>query len=359
MVPGTDLLALTAELVDIASVSHHETALVDHLQARLQGRGLEVVRIGDELVARTLLGRPSRVVLAGHTDTVPAQGNAGARVEGDVCWGVGAADMKAGLAVMVALAEGLSEAPSEPAHDVTYVFYSGEEVAAEHNGLARLLRERPDLVQGDVAVLGEPTGGAIEAGCQGTLRMEITLRGSAAHTARPWVGRNAVHRLGPVLGAVAGFEERRPVLDGYEFREALQAVSVSGGVAGNVVPDRATLTVNHRFAPDRSPEQAEAAVRALLSPVLEPGDEVVLVDVAAGAPPALDHPLLRGLARRRGLERRAKLGWTDVARFAAVGIPALNLGPGDPLLAHTAAERVDRAALEATFAVLAGLLHGS
>jgi succinyl-diaminopimelate desuccinylase len=349
----TDLLALTASLVDVGSESHHEGPLVDLLEAELRALGhLEVERVGDNLVARTRLGRDVRVVLAGHTDTVPANGNATARIEGDTLWGLGAADMKAGLAVMLELAR----AVPEPAVDVTWVFYAGEEVAAEHNGLGHLFRDRPDLVAGDVAILGEPTSGEIEAGCQGTMRLEVTLAGARAHTARPWMGRNAVHRLGEALALVAAFEERQPTIDGCTYREALQAVRVDGGVAGNVVPDRATLTLNRRFAPDRTPEQAEAEVRALLAPVLDDGDEVVVVDAAPAAAPSLDHPVLAALVERHRLPVRAKLGWTDVARFAAAGIPAANLGPGDATLAHTADERVDRTPIERTYAALEDIL---
>ena len=349
-----DLLALTAELVDIGSESHQEQAITDHLEAELRALDhLDVERVGDNLVARTHLDRGTRVVLAGHTDTVPANGNERARVEGDTLWGLGAADMKGGVAVHLALARALAA----PAVDVTYVFYAGEEVAAEHNGLGLLVRERPDLVAGDVALLGEPTGAELEAGCQGTMRLEVRLRGERAHTARPWRGRNAVHRLGAVLRTVEGFPERRPVIDGCEYREALQAVFVQGGVAANVVPDLATVTLNRRFAPDRTGEEALAEVHALLAPHLEAGDEVELVDLAEGARPGLDHPVLRRLVDHHGLAVTAKLGWTDVARFAQLGIPACNLGPGDALLAHQAEERVTRAALDRTYEVLLEVLQ--
>jgi succinyl-diaminopimelate desuccinylase len=347
--PSPDLLALTAELVDIASESHAERAITDHLEGELRALGhLDVERVGDNLVARTGLGRGTRVVLAGHTDTVPANGNATARVEGDVLWGLGAADMKGGLAVHLALARTLPA----PAVDVTYVFYAGEEVAGEHNGLGLLVRERPDLVAGDVALLGEPTGGEVEAGCQGTMRVVLRLRGERAHTARPWMGRNAVHRLGAVLRTVEAVPERRPVIDGCEYREAFQAVFVEGGVAGNVVPDLATVTLNRRFAPDRSGEEALAEVQAILAPHLEDGDELELVDLADGARPGLDHPVLQRLVDHHGLRVTAKLGWTDVARFAELGIPACNLGPGDATLAHTPEERVERVALDRTYQVL-------
>jgi succinyl-diaminopimelate desuccinylase len=349
----TDLLALTAELVDLPSESHHEAAIAGWLEAELRSLPhLEVERVADNVVARTSIGHPTRLVLAGHSDTVPANGNEVARIDGDTCWGLGSADMKAGLAVMLELARAV---PS-PAVDVTWVFYAAEEVAAEHNGLGHLFRDRPDLVAGDVAVLGEPTGGAIEAGCQGTMRIEVQLMGERAHTARPWMGRNALHRMGEVLRLVERFAERRPVIDGCEYREALQAVRASGGVAGNVVPDHATLVLNHRYAPDRTVDEAGAAVRSLLAPALEPGDSFELIDHAPAAAPGLDHPLLAALIERQRLPVRAKLGWTDVGRFAAAGIPAANLGPGDATLAHTADERVERAAIERTYAALHDLL---
>jgi succinyl-diaminopimelate desuccinylase len=261
--------------------------------------------------------------------------------------------MKSGLAVMLELARTVEE----PAVDVTYVFYAGEEVAAEHNGLGQLFRDRPDLVAGDVALLGEPTDGDVEAGCQGTLRVRVRLTGARAHTARPWMGRNAIHRLGRLLVILDDYEERRPVLDGCEYREAVQAVFVEGGVAGNVVPDAATAVVNHRFAPDRTVEEAFAHVRDLVGPVLDDDDTVELLDAAAGARPDLHHPLLRALVDRGELAVRAKLGWTDVAVFAAHGVPAANFGPGDPLLAHTADEHVTRQAIERAHAVLGDLLR--
>jgi succinyl-diaminopimelate desuccinylase len=349
----TDLLARTAELVDIPSVSHDERAIADRIETELREvPWLTVERVGDNVVARTDLGRPMRLVLAGHTDTVPPNGNERATVEGDVLHGVGACDMKAGLAVFLELARTVAE----PAVDVSYVFYVCEEVEGVHNGLGHLFRDRPDLVAGDAAVLGEPTEGLVEAGCQGSLRLDVVLTGARAHTARPWKGRNAIHRLGRLLAVVEGFDERRPVIDGCEYREALQAVRVSGGVAGNVVPDAATLTVNHRVAPDRTIREAEAAVRALLAPVLEEGDVVTLVDSAPPAAPGLDHPLLGALTGRNAMPVRAKLGWTDVARFAANGVPAVNLGPGDPTIAHTAEEHVDRASIERVHGALLDLL---
>jgi succinyl-diaminopimelate desuccinylase len=349
----TDLLALAAELVAIPSESHDAARLADHIEAELRAvPWLQVERVGDNVVARTELGRASRLVLAGHTDTVPANDNQHAVLEGDTLHGLGAADMKSGLAVFLDLARTVSE----PTADVTYVFYAGEEVDARFNGLAQLFEQRPELVAGDVAILGEPTDGWIEAGCQGTMRFEVTLGGARAHTARPWMGVNAVHRLARLLDVLDGYHARSPLIDGCEFREALQAVRVEAGVANNVVPDRATVTINHRVAPDRTLAEAEAHVRDVLSRALDGGDELRVVAADPPAVPGLTRPLLQSLVERSGLPVRAKLGWTDVARFSEHGIPAVNLGPGDPTLAHTAEERVTRDRIDAVHAALLDLL---
>ena len=345
----TDLLDLTAQLVDIPSVSRDEKAICDWIERELRAvPWLTVDRVGDNVVARTSLGRAQRLLLVGHTDTVPVNENDKAVIEGDVLRGLGSCDMKGGCAVFLELARTVSE----PTVDVTYVFYAAEEISWEFSGLLQLFRDRPDLMEGDAAVLGEPTGAAIEAGCQGTLRARLTYTGARAHTARPWMGVNAIHRMGALLSSLDGYEARRPVLDGCEYREALQAVAVDGGVAGNVVPDRATVTINHRFAPDRTPDQAEAHVREIAGNV----DDFELLDVMAGAPPSLDHPLLARLAN--GREVRAKLGWTDVARMYEHGIPACNFGPGDPTIAHTRDEHVHRSEIEAVHAALLDVLTG-
>jgi len=350
------LLGLATALVGIPSVSHHERAVADAVQAALElCPWLMVERVGDNVVARTQLGRERRVLLAGHLDTVPpAEGNDEPHVEGTTLFGLGAADMKGGLAVFLHLAGSVSE----PAMDVTWCFYVGEEVAQEFNGLGLLWAERPDLLSADAAILGEPTGGLVEAGCQGTLRVRVRLAGLRAHTARPQTGRNAIHRLAPILTAVAGFEVRRPVIDGCEYAEQLQVVSVEGGVTGNVVPDAAVLVINHRFAPDRTVEQAESAVRELLAPFLEAGDHWELVEASAGAPPALDHPVLGALVAATGVPPRGKVGWTDVASFWAHGVPAANFGPADPLLAHTPGEHVSEEELREAAAVLDAVLRG-
>ena len=351
--PTGDVFALTAALVDIASESFNEQEIVGILEAELRSCDhLIVDRVGDNLVARTQLGRDRRLVLGGHTDTVPANDNAGARIEGDRMYGVGTTDMKGGVATILELARTVTE----PAIDMTYVLYAREEVAVIHNGLREIEAERPDLLEGDVALLGEPTHGALEAGCQGTLRVEVTLSGERAHTARPWMGRNAIHRLGGLLDLVSRYEPRRPVVEGCEYREALQAVHVEGGVAGNVVPDSAMVRINHRFAPDRTPEEAVAHVRDVIAPVLGDDDTVDVTDLSPPARPGLGDPLIEALVARNGLEVRAKLGWTDVAFFAARGVPASNFGPGDPTIAHTQGEYLERQWLLDTHAALLDLV---
>ena len=348
-----DLLAKTAELIDIASVSYNEAVIADHIEARLRAvPALTVSRVGDNVVARTDLGRSQRVLIGGHSDTVPPNDNATARIDGDVLWGLGAADMKSALAVMLELAADVHE----PAVDITWLFYAREEVRIADSGLRELFEVSPELLAADVALLGEPTGGEVEAGCQGSMRVAVTLAGARAHTARPWMGVNAIHRLGSLLTLVDAYEPRTPVIDGCQFRESLQAVAVGGGVAGNVVPDRADLTLGYRYAPDRDVEAAEAALREMLAPVLGEGDLFERTEYSPAALPGLGHPVLQRLIGEHGLTVRAKLGWTDVAFFAERGIPAANFGPGDSTLAHTAEERVERAAVESYRHCLEALL---
>lgn len=338
------LLARTAELVAIPSVSHAERALADAVETELRACDwLDVHRVGDNVVARTELGRPSRLVAAGHLDTVPPAGNAEPRIVGDACYGLGACDMKGGLAVMLDLAT----VRAAPEVDVTWCFYACEEVARAQNGLAALWRERPDLLRADAAVLLEPTGARVEAGCQGTLRAVVHLGGVRAHTARPLAGVNAVHRLAPLIERVARWEGRTVELDGCAYEEQLQAVGVEGGVAGNVVPDAASLTLQYRFAPDRGVGAARTALAALVADCVDEslGDRIEVVDEADGAPPSLGHPLLSTLVARSGEPPAAKVAWTDVATMWAHGVPAANFGPGDPLLAHHPDEHVTEASL--------------
>ena len=351
----TDLLAVTLDLMAVPSLSRQEAALADVVEKTLGASSwLQVERIGDNVVARTEIGRRQRLVLAGHLDTVPPGGNEVPRLDGDTLWGVGASDMKGGLAIMLDLAATVNE----PAVDVTWCFYAREEIGREDSGLLELWTQRPDLLAGDAAVLGEPTSALVEAGCQGTMRLRIVLRGVRAHTARPFTGRNAIHRLAPLLQRVVEWPGREVVLDGCTYAEQLQVVSVEGGVAGNVVPDEVEIVLNHRYAPDRRAADAEGFLHQLFDPVLEVenGDEWDVLDAGDGAPPSLDHPLLRSLVEQTGASPKAKVGWTDVASFWAHGVPAANFGPGDPLLAHHPEERVSRAQLQRAREVLVALI---
>jgi succinyl-diaminopimelate desuccinylase len=337
---------LTAALIDIPSVSHDERRIADEVETALREQtGYEVIRNGDAVLARTNLGRPSRVILAGHLDTVPIADNVPSRRDADHIYGCGASDMKSGDAVFLHLAATLDQ----PVHDVTLILYDCEEIEASANGLGRIQRELPDWLRGDVAILGEPSGGYIEAGCQGTLRAVLSTAGTRAHSARSWLGDNAIHQLAPILDRLASYQGRVVDIDGCTYREGLSAVRVDGGVAGNVIPDAASVTVNFRFAPDRSP-------RAALEHVQEVFDGLPLdlqqTDVAAGALPGLHHPAAAALVAAADGMVRAKFGWTDVARFAALGIPAVNYGPGDPNLAHRRDEWVSVAQIGVVTAAL-------
>ncbi|MGH3276112.1 MAG: succinyl-diaminopimelate desuccinylase, partial [Streptosporangiaceae bacterium] len=295
---------------------------------------LSVHRDGNAIVARTELGRPERVAIAGHIDTVPPAGNLPSRLADGVLHGLGSCDMKGGVAVALRLAAHLER----PSRDVTYVFYDGEEVEAERNGLLRLSRASPGLLASDFAILMEPTGGQVEGGCQGTMRAQVRATGERAHSARSWMGRNAIHEAGAILDVLRGYQERQPDVDGLRYHEGLNAVWIAGGVAGNVIPDECVVTVNYRFAPDRSIDQAREHLIDVFA-----GWDVTVTDAASGARP---HPDAASFAAAMGGTPRAKLGWTDVARFDALGIPAVNFGPGDSLVAHARHEHVELAQIE-------------
>lgn len=325
-------IELTRALCDIESVSGNERAISDAVEGALAGAAhLEVFRDGDAIVARTNRGRKQRVVIAGHLDTVPVNDNLPSRIIGDELWGRGTVDMKAGVAVQLKLAAELSN----PRVDLTWIWYDHEEVSESLNGLGRLARIRPDLLEGDFAILGEPTAGIIEGGCNGNLRVEVRAFGKRAHSARSWAGHNAIHDLAPILATLAAYSPRQVEVDGLVYREGINAVGISGGVAGNVVPDEAMVHINYRFAPSRSGAEAIEHLRELFS-----GFDLTVVDLAEGARPGLDAPLAREFVAAVGGTPLPKYGWTDVARFSALGIPAVNYGPGDAMLAHADDERV-------------------
>jgi succinyl-diaminopimelate desuccinylase len=333
-----DAAAVTAQLVDIPSVSLAEKPLADAVESALRALPhLTVDRDGDAVVARTRLGRSERVVLAGHLDTVPIAENVPSRLDADgILWGCGTSDMKSGVAVQLRLAATLPA----PNRDLTFVFYDAEEIAAEHNGLKRLARNHPEWLAGDFAVLLEPTDAKVEGGCQGTLRVRVETTGRRAHSARSWLGDNAIHKAAPALARLAAYEPRHAVIDGLTYREGLNAVMIEGGHAGNVIPDSCAVIVNFRFAPDRSEAEAFAHVREVFE-----GFEVRLTDSAPGALPGLSHPAAAAFVEAIGTEPAPKDAWTDVALFSALGVPAVNYGPGDPRLAHTREEHVVAAAV--------------
>ncbi len=344
--PQLDLTAtsvdITRTICDVASVSDDETALADLIfDAVTALPHLEVYRDGDTIVARTQRGRAQRVVIAGHIDTVPINANLPTRdiaIDGEpYLWGRGTVDMKAGVAVQLKLAAELTD----PRIDITWMWYDHEEVDADLNGLTRLARTRADLFAGDFAILGEPTDGTVEGGCNGNLRAIVRTAGVRAHSARAWIGENAIHRAAPVLARLAEYRPRDVPVDGLVYREGLNAVRISGGVAGNVIPDACEIEVNYRFAPSRTPEKAEQHVRDVFA-----GFDVEVIDIAQGARPGLDAALAQEFVAAVGADPRPKYGWTDVARFAAMGVPAVNYGPGDPHLAHHDEERVPLAQIE-------------
>jgi succinyl-diaminopimelate desuccinylase len=357
--PALDLSAssvdLTRTICDIPSVSGEETPLADAIhEAVAQLAHLDVHRDGDTIVARTQLGRAQRAVIAGHIDTVPINGNVPTRdidVDGDpYIWGRGTVDMKGGVAVQLKLAAELTE----PRVDITWMWYDHEEVDADLNGLTRLARNRPDLFAGDFAILGEPSNGEVEGGCNGNLRAIVRTDGVRAHSARAWVGENAIHKAAPVLMRLSEYRPREIAVEGLVYREGLNAVRIRGGIAGNVIPDACEVEVNYRFAPSRSLAEAERHVRDVFA-----GYDVEVVDAAAGARPGLDAPLAQEFLAAVGAEPRPKYGWTDVARFSALGVPAVNYGPGDPHLAHHDEERVPVAQIEAVERGLRAWLTGS
>lgn len=345
-----DVADLTAALCDIESVSGNEKPIADAVHTALAGLAhLEVLRDGDSVVARTRLGRGRRVVIAGHLDTVPVAGNLPTTLSDGVLHGRGTVDMKGGVAVQLSLAAHVSE----PAYDVTWVFYDNEEVAASLNGLGRIADNHPDWLAGDFAVLGEPTNARVEGGCNGTIRVELRVTGRRAHSGRAWMGVNAIHGAARALTTLSDYEADTKEVDGLDFRESLSAVAISGGVAGNVVPDECVVTVNYRFAPCMTGAEAEDHLRRLFT-----GYDLTVTDCSEGARPGLDKPAAAEFLAAVGGEPEAKVGWTDVSRFSALGVPAVNFGPGDPLFAHKDDEQVPIDQIHAVREALANWLMG-
>lgn len=331
----SNLTALFRSVVDIESVSRNEKAIADEVEMVVRDcEHLEVTRRGNTIVARTDSRRSERVVIAGHLDTVPVADNLPSTItsgtDGEIVYGRGTADMKGGITCMLWLARLLNS----PARDITWIFYECEEIEASANGLAKLIASDPHLVDdASLAILMEPTSALVEGGCQGTMRFELTVSGVAAHSARSWLGDNAIHGLEPILSIIRRFDARQIDVDGLTYREGLNATMVRGGIAGNVIPDEAVVQINYRFAPDKTADQALVRMQALFS-----GWPMKIVDLSESARPGLDRPIAQDFLAATGGQARAKYGWTDVARFAAVGIPALNYGPADAGKAHAADE---------------------
>ena len=359
-----DPAELTGRLCAVESVSGNETALADAVVDVLEkisagpGPDLEILRDGDTIVARTNLGLAERIVVAGHLDTVPVEDNlppvrthmTGEDYPDDeVIWGRGACDMKAGVAMQLSTAAALTA----PSRDVSWVFYDHEEVDASLNGLGRVSRNHPDWLAGDFAILGEPSNASVEGGCNGTIRVDVTTTGVRAHSARAFMGVNAIHSAAEVLTRLAEFETDTVTVDGLDYRESLSAVNIRGGVAGNVVPDECVVSVNYRFAPSKSAAEAEAFLRELFT-----GFDVVVTDAAEGARPGLDRAIAQDFIDTLGLSPAPKLGWTDVSRFSALGVPAVNFGPGNPLYAHKSDEHVRVTEVEQATATLRSYLQG-
>jgi succinyl-diaminopimelate desuccinylase len=346
-----DVVALTQQLVDTFSVSHDEQEIADAVETALGALGhLTVTRRGHTLVARTDLGRGERVVIAGHLDTVPLNDNLPSRLEDGILHGLGSCDMKGGDAVMLKLAADVAE----PNRDLTFVFYEAEEVDSVHNGLRKLTESDPELLEADFAILMEPSNASVEAGCQGTMRVDVRTTGERSHSARSWKGVNAIHLAAPVLALLNDYVARQPEIDGLTYHEGLNATGIRGGVAGNVIPDECVVEVNFRFAPDRSEADAEAFVRDFFE-----GYDVTVTDIAAGAMPGLDRPAAKEFLEVVGGEVAPKFGWTDVAQFTKLGIPAVNFGPGDPMFAHKQDEHVPTEHIERCERILKDWLTGA
>ena len=336
------LAARALELVDIPSESRDEAAIAQHVLSTVPGAR----DAGDGCV----LAGAGHVVLAGHLDTIPAQGNRPGRIEAGAVHGVGASDMKAALAVMIELALA-GRAPG-----TTLCFFPREELPVSESSLTPLLAREPGLREAEVAIVMEPTANAIHAGCLGNINATWTFHGVSGHSARPWLADNAIERAARAIAQLADdAPPERSKFDGLEFVEAVSIVGIEGGIARNVIPDRVTAHVNYRYAPDRSAPDADARLHALCDGEQR---ELDIQSNAPSGPVAVSHQFVQRLIAAGSLEVAPKQAWTPVAEFALAGVPAVNFGPGDPAYAHRRDELVRVDALVRSFRTLEAVLCG-
>jgi succinyl-diaminopimelate desuccinylase len=350
--PGSDLDSLlaqrTLELVDIPSESRHEVAVTAYVQEAVP---LELLfSDGESLLYAKRVGKPL-VLLAGHTDTVPAQGNLPARVEDDAIVGLGASDMKGGLGVMIELARWADGV--DLAYDLGLLFFPREELGPAENPLPGVFARAPIVDESTLVICLEPTDNTLQLGCLGNLVARVTFEGRSAHSARPWLGVNAIKVAFDGLQTVLDAQPRDVDVDGLVFREVISATQINGGIAANVIPARVDVILNFRYAPDRSPAEAETRVRELV------GRDVEILSNSPPAHVALRSPAVEKLRAAGGFEVQPKQAWTNVADFAARGLDAVNLGPGGTRYAHAVDERVEISELERTFAALQRFLLDS
>ncbi|MFI4990212.1 MAG: succinyl-diaminopimelate desuccinylase [Solirubrobacterales bacterium] len=344
------LIERTLELVDIASESGAERDIAEHVVAELREGGVPVRGVGDTCVLAGATSRGERplVLLAGHLDTVPAQENWPGRLDEDGVVGLGASDMKGGVAVMLELA--LEQAPS--AFDIGYVLFGREELPSAQSALAPLLAREHGLREADLAIVLEPTANAVQAGCLGNIDATWTFTGRAGHSARPWLADNAIDRALAGIGELHARAPERETIEGLEFAQVATATMLHAGVARNVIPGTCTANVNFRYSPRLGAVQAEAELRRLCAA----HGELELLSNSQGALPPRANQLFARLQEASGAAPEAKQAWTPVAEFAAAGIEAVNLGPGDPALAHRRDERVSAAALARAHEILGSFL---
>jgi succinyl-diaminopimelate desuccinylase len=334
-------------LCSIASPIGEERALCDAVQERL-GRlplGAPVRRYGDSLVVPLTRGTGGpKIALAGHLDTVRTE-NGPARIEGGRCFGAGSSDMKSGLALMIELAEGGRHAGS----DLTLVFYAREEGPYAENELGPVLAQDPELSHVDLAVCLEPSDNKLHLGCMGSVHATVTFVGRTAHSARPWEGDNAVTQAADLLTELRALRPVESVIEGMSYRSSTTVTQArDGGRGRNVVPDRFVLNLNHRFAPDRTLDEAVAHVHALVGGRAE----VEITDRSPAARPSAGHPLVKALVEAGVRAVEPKQAWTDVARFSALGIAAVNFGPGENAQAHQRNESTSLALIHEGYTIL-------